>query len=285
MGKFYTIFLLAAGLLTGCCSRESEPEGDVIAQIGDSKLYREDVQRFIPATSTGEDSVNFTRRYINSWALNKLLVIEAQRRLSKEERDVAALVEEYKNQLLIYRLENRYIEQQLDTLVTRDEQESYYKSRQDEFKTKEGLVKGWTVTMHGGSPLLAKVRSLLLQNGNEGNENPEEFLYNAAYKYHNFTENWIDISTVARDMEIDTATLLHGIRNGNVFFENSDPPFCRFLYVTDFIGKGELSPFEYNAERIESQILSNRKLKLLSDFHHEILNKALDNRDLKIIEK
>ena len=139
MGKFYTIFLLAASLLTGCCSKESEPEGDVIAQIGDSKLYREDVQRFIPATSTGEDSVNFTRRYINSWALNKLLVIEAQRRLSKEERDVAALVEEYKNQLLIYRLENRYIEQQLDTLVTRDEQESYYKSRQDEFKTKEGL--------------------------------------------------------------------------------------------------------------------------------------------------
>ena len=172
----------------------------------------------------------------------------------------------------------------LDTTVTLDEKQEYYRNRSSEFKTENGLVKGCMTIMYSSSPLLVRTRSLLMRSGSAESGNPEEFLYNTAYKYHNFTENWTDISIVARDMETDTATLLNGIRNSGPFFENNDSVFCRFLYITDFIEKGELSPFEYNAEKITTYILSNRKQKLLADFHRELVNKALDNGELKIAD-
>lgn len=284
MKIFYTIFLLVLGLFAGCHLKEGDPGGEVVAQIEESRLNRKELEKIIPTSSTGKDSVNFARHYINSWALNRLLVMEAQKRLSKEEKDVERLVEEYKEQLLIFRLENKYIGRHLDTVVTLTEMEEYYKRHPNEFRTKDGLIKGWTVTMYTSSPLLSKVRTLLMQSGKEGADNPEEFLYNAAYKYHNFTENWRDLSTVARDMGIDTATLTQNIKKGSPLFERTSAPFCRYLYVTDYIGKEELSPFEYNAEKIKSRILSNRKMKLLSDYHHELLNMALDNRKLKITD-
>ena len=284
MRLFYTVLLLVPGLLAGCHSIEGGPEGEVVAQIEESRLNRKELERIIPVSSTGEDSANFARRYINSWALDRLLVMEAQKRLSKEEMDIEGLVEEYKNQLLIFRLENKYIGRYLDTMVTISQMEEYYNRHLNEFKTKDGLIKGWTATMYTSSPLLSKIRSLLMQSGKEGGENPEEFLYNAALKYQNFTETWTDLSTVAKDMGIDTSTLTENIKKGNLFFESTSAPFCRYLYVTDYIGKEKLSPFEYNTEKIKSRILSNRKMKLLSDYHRELLNKALDDRKLKITD-
>lgn len=284
MCNISVIFIIAAALLAGCSVNESDTGSRVIAQIGSSRLCKEDLQGYFPHNLTREDSINLTRRYIDSWALNRLLVLEARRELSKQEMDVESLVEEYRNQLLIYRLENKYVARELDTVVTLDEKQKYYRDRSSEFKTENGLVKGWAVTMYSSSPLLAKTRSLLMRSGGAEGGNPEEFLYHTAYKYHNFTENWTDISIVARDMETDTATLLNGIRNAESFFENNDSVFCRFLYITDFIEKGELSPFEYNAEKIKTYILSNRKQKLLADFHRELVNRALDNGELKIAD-
>lgn len=284
MCSISVIFIIAAALLTGCSGNEPDSGSQVIAQIGSSRLCREDLQGYLPHNLTCEDSMNLTRRYIDSWALNRLLVLEARRELSKQETDVEPLVEEYRNQLLIYRLENKYIARMLDTTVTLDEKQEYYRNRSSEFKTENGLVKGCMAIMYSSSPLLARTRSLLMRSGSAESGNPEDFLYNTAYKYHNFTENWTDISIVARDMETDTATLLNGIRNSGPFFENNDSVFCRFLYITDFIEKGELSPFEYNAEKITTYILSNRKQKLLADFHRELVNKALDNGELKIAD-
>ena len=182
MCNISVIFIIAAALLAGCSVNESDTGSRVIAQIGSSRLCKEDLQGYFPHNLTREDSINLTRRYIDSWALNRLLVLEARRELSKQEMDVESLVEEYRNQLLIYRLENKYVARELDTAVTLDEKQEYYRDRSSEFKTENGLVKGWTVTMYSSSPLLAKTRSLLMRSGGAEGGNPEEFLYHTAYK-------------------------------------------------------------------------------------------------------
>ena len=44
----------------------------IVAKVGDEKLYLSELESFIPEGITPEDSVLLSRRYINSWAMDKL---------------------------------------------------------------------------------------------------------------------------------------------------------------------------------------------------------------------
>jgi hypothetical protein len=55
--------------------------------------------------------------------------------------------------------------------------------------------------------------------------------------------------------------------------------------VLEYIKPGEVTPFEYNSEKIKEIIISRRKQELLLNLQRDILNDALDNNKLKIIEE
>ena len=48
---------------------------------------------------------------------------------------------------------------------------------------------------------------------------------------------------------------------------------------------GEVTPLEYNAEKIREIIISRRKQELISNLQRDILNDALNNNKLKITEE
>ena len=53
----------------------------------------------------------------------------------------------------------------------------------------------------------------------------------------------------------------------------------------DYVAPGEVTPFEYNSEKIKEIIISRRKQELLANLQRDILNDALNNNKLKIIEE
>lgn len=61
-------------------------DGEVVARLGDHKLYRSELDDVIPKGTSPEDSVNLANLYINSWVKDKAFLDIAQQRLSKEER-------------------------------------------------------------------------------------------------------------------------------------------------------------------------------------------------------
>jgi hypothetical protein len=51
--------------------------------------------------------------------------------------------------------------------------------------------------------------------------------------------------------------------------------------VVEFVLPGEISPYEYNREKIGNIILSKRKQELVSVLHKEILNDAVAGNKIK----
>ena len=71
-------------------------DGEVVAKLGDHKLYRSELDDVIPKGTSPEDSVNLANLYINSWVRDKAFMDIAQQRLSKEEKDVSKELEAYR---------------------------------------------------------------------------------------------------------------------------------------------------------------------------------------------
>ena len=76
-------------------------DGEVVAKLGDHKLYRSELDDVIPKGTSPEDSVNLANLYINSWVRDKAFMDIAQQRLSKEEKDyIHKLVCDYMKEVI-----------------------------------------------------------------------------------------------------------------------------------------------------------------------------------------
>ncbi len=279
-----TLLLISALLLSCSCSFfESVSKGEKVVQIGNAVLYKSDLDKVLPKGASALDSATLAEQYVNSWILKRLMLDKAEEQLPKAEKDVSALLEEYRSQLLVFRYENKYIEERLDTLVTDEEQRNYYKAHKESFVTDNGVVRCRFVKMHNSSPNLSKVRSLSGKNDTESVDKMEEVAYNSAYKYDNYGNKWVDMRIVARDMDMDISELVDKVAGRGVI-EQKDSTYSNFLQVVEFVLPGDISPYEYNEEKIGNILLSKRKQELINILHKEIFNDAMSGKKIKFVE-
>ena len=283
------LLIITALLLSGSCTFfDNVSKGDKIVQIGNAVLYKSDLDKVMPRNASAADSAAFVAQFIDSWALRQLLVMTAEEQLPKNEKDVASLLEEYRTQLLVFRYENMYVEQRLDTLIEETEKREYYNLYKDSFITENGLLKGRFIKIHNSSPSLQMVKRLAAKRDTDGVEALEKLAYDSAYKYDDYSNNWVDISIVARDMDMDITQLWEKLAklqsNSKGAIETKDSVNSNFLQVIEYIEPGSHSPFEYNADRIGDIILSKRKQELLTQLHKDIMNDALAGNKIKVTE-
>lgn len=284
MKKF--VFIITAALLVCSCTLvDTITKGDRVAQIGRAALYKTDIEKIIPRGISPADSANMARQYIDSWAIRQLMLQKAEEQLPKSDKDVAQLLEEYRTQLLVFRYENKFVEERLDTIVSLQEREEYYSLHPELFIGKNGIFKGRMIKMHNSSPNLSMVRGLAKERDIDDLEALEQLAYDAAYKYSNYNNDWVDLNIVAKDMGFALDQVQKSLaKDGTTVSELKDTVYTNVLQTLEYVGPGEVTPFEYNSEKIKDIIISKRKQELLLNLQRDILNDALINNKLKIIE-
>lgn len=280
------VFIIIAALLVGSCTLfETVTKGEKVAQIGRAALYKSDIEKIIPKGISPQDSAALVRQYIDSWAIRQLMLQKAQEQLPKSEKDVAQLLEDYRMQLLIFRYENKFVEERLDTTVLESQRREYYNAHQGSFVGKNGVMKGRLVKMQNSSPNLQIMRKLAQGRETESLEELEELAYNSAYKYSNYNNNWVDLNIVAKEAGAPLEELQDLMAKQKGVVEVKDTVYTNIIQVLDYVAPGETTPFEYNSEKIKEIIISRRKQELLAALQRDILNDALNNNKLKITEE
>ena len=165
------------------------------------------------------------------------------------------------------------------------EREEYYNAHPESFVGRNGVFKGSLVKMQNSSPNLQVMRKLAQEREIDGLEELESLAYNSAYKYSNYNNNWVDLTIVAKDAgtQLDQLQQLMAKQKGVV--EVKDTVYTNILQVLEYVAPGEVTPFEYNKEKIKEIIISRRKQELLANLQRDILNDALNNNKLKITEE
>ena len=248
-------------------------KGDVVARAGRDVLYESDVEALNITGFSSEDSARIVERYIMSWAKNRLLLDMAESQLSKADRDVEAQLEEYRQQLLVYRYEQKYVEQRLDTVVSEQEYLDFYEANPASFTTHVPLMKGRYIKMSDNSPNLNPVKSLYRSRIEEDMDRLEQLCYTSAEKYY-FFEDWVGLDAVVEGTGLDVQELARVLENRS-YLEKDFLGYTYLISVDDYVPAGSLAPYEYCRERIRNHILNRRKQALVTSLERNLLNDAI----------
>ena len=277
------IFLCALAAVASCKSagrfQEAAQElfrGEVVARAGDHKLHRGELEKFIPAGVSPEDSANLAARYIKAWAEDLLMVDMAEAQLSASEKDVSKELEQYRRSLLKYRYEQLYINQRLDTLVTEAEIEEYFAGNASRFILERPVIKARYLIIPADSRLLKRIKSMMSSADDTEVTEAEQLAYTAAIKYVDMSDTWMDAITLGQELSVDYKTLIGSIKNG--FSEiKDDSGNLHLAYIVDMIPAGKTAPLEYCRERISDLVLSARRHNLQVALEESLLEDARKN--------
>jgi hypothetical protein len=250
--------------------------GEVVAEVGSEKLYRSDLDAIMPKGISQEDSVYLAKQYINTWAAELVFLGIAEEQLSKTEKDVTKELEDYRKSLLKYRYEQLYVNERLDTAVTDELVEEYYNSHQEKFILARPLVKARFLSISDESPAKDQIRKRMSSDEVEDLVEADSLAYSSAYKFTTWSDEWVDVTVLAREFPLDYETMLSQVRNR--WIEKVDTlGVARLAYISDMMKKGEVAPIEYSAPVIRDIIISTRKQTLISTLEQDLLNDAREN--------
>lgn len=251
-------------------------DDEAVAQVGQVKLYRSELDKVIPKGVSQEDSTRLAQQYINTWAYDMVFVNIAEEQLSKAEKDVTKELEDYRKSLLKYRYEQLYVNERLDTSVTDDMVEEYYNAHQDKFILERPVVKARYLNISADSPNLEPIRRRMSSDDASDLVEADSIAYISAMQFATWDNRWIDIVMLSREFEMDYAAMIAMMKKGWV--EQKDTlGNIHLAYVNDIIMDGQPAPVEYSAPVIKDMIISARKQNLVLNLEQDLLKDAREN--------
>ena len=277
--------LISSLILFAACDTVSSVihNDEVVASLGKEKLYLSEVRGCVPAFATPEHSAMLVQQYIDKWALSVLYMQQADAALSKEELDVERELEEYRRSLIRYRFEQAYVREHLDTAVSSEQVQAYYEAHEENFVLERPLLKLRFAVVMSDSPSKDMIKAALKEEECNAIMQSDSVLRSAAIRYADYSKNWTDAATVAREYGLDYLTML-GLKSGDyIVYEPAGLGVVMIGYVADMVRYG-IAPVEYCRPRICEMILGSRKREMLSSLEQELLEEARSNNKLVINE-
>lgn len=272
---YIAIFVLV--LMPGCKMIQSFLHNDdVVAEVGQHKLYRQDINQVVPKGVSPEDSASMAIQYINAWASDIVFMELAEKQLSKEDRDVSRELEDYRKSLLKYRYEKLFVNERLDTAVSVETIEQYYEVHRDKFVLRRPVVKARFLSISKDSPMLAQIKAKMSSSEVSDLEEADSLAYSAAMKYMVWNNEWIDASVLAREFSSDYVSVFSSVKGKWVEMTDTTG-VTNVAYIVDITPKGQFAPIDYCSEEIKDIILSSRKQSLATKLERDLLNEAREN--------
>ncbi len=116
-----------------------------VARVGRKELRLSDLEHIMPQSMSGVDSTNVVGAYIDRWIAKQLKLEDAELIFSASAGDIERKVEEYRQSLLIHKIEQYYIDNEPTTIVTDEDVNKYYDAHKSEFRLDKTIVKGRVV--------------------------------------------------------------------------------------------------------------------------------------------
>ena len=255
--------------------------GQVVAKVGSHKLYASELASYIPDSASPEDSTRLALQYINTWASDQLFNDVAERELSKTEKNVDKELEDYRHSLLKYRDEQKYVNQRLDTAVTRAQIEKYYEDHSANFKLSLPIAKAVYMNISEESPNLEIIKKKMRSNKPEARIEADSIAFSSAFRYTDFGDKWVDLVKLSREVGTDYGTLLSQVKDGMAEIPDGNGNL-NIVYFFSLMKAGQVGPVEYFEEQIRDIILSTRKQALLVRLERDLIENARNQENFVI---
>lgn len=259
-------------------------EDPAVARVGNDFLFRSEIAKLLPKGISAEDSVRMSASYIESWALSRLLMLEAEEALSKDDKDITKDVAEFRRNLLTFRYEKMFVESRIDTVVSEQEIRGIYESSAEDYTFPYSVIRGRVVKISPKSPYYREIKERFRATAPQDVEDLEKLCNSSAERYVDFSRGWVASSALAREMGTNLKMVEARLSSGT-FFECETDAGNFLVFVEERTAPGRISPLEYNIGKIREMIISRRKQGLLASMQKDILDGALADGTFKIYKR
>lgn len=283
--KLWHIALLASLIFLGSCDfldglKEEDDRGKVIARVYDSELFEQDIQEVISPELSPEDSAAFVQNYINVWAKNQLMIYKAEFNLTDEEKEFDEQIANYRNDLLKFAFLEKYVDDRLDTSITRAEIESYYEQNQDNFQLKENILRMRYIAVPLDAPDITDLRELFRSQDSLKEEELMDYALSYARSFSLSDTSWISFNQFRRLVPVQAYNQQEFLR-ANRYLELEGENLLYLVSIAEFKIKDNTSPLLYVENIIRNIMLNKRRLDLISDLEKNLLSDALKKKEFE----
>ncbi len=278
MKSIYLIILL----LICSCDLPTNEESNAVARVGEDFLFVSDIEDQIGPN--GSDSIQITRRTINEWAEELLYLKKAEINLSsREKKGLEELVSTYRNDLYVKTYKDKAIQSQLDSIVEKEEIESYFEQNKLNFKTNKDLLRGRYVRVRNENYNLRSIRKSIRRF----NEDDKVFLDSIALQFTTYSLNdsiWVQASQFFNRLPSISERRYKYFLKNDTFFELQDSLEVYLVVVEEVVLRNDLAPLDYVAPTLKQILINKRKLDLMRQLDREIIEEGLRQNIYEVYE-
>jgi len=278
MKPIYLIILL----LVCSCDLPTNEESNAVARVGEDFLFISDLENQMKPN--GSDSIQITTRTINEWAEELLYLKKAEINLSsREKKRLEELVSTYRNDLYVKTYKDKAIQSQLDSIVEKEEIESYFEQNKLNFKTNKDLLRGRYVRVRNENYNLRSIRKSIRRF----NEDDKVFLDSIALQFTTYSLNdsiWVQASQFFNRLPSITERRYKNFLKNDTFFELQDSLEVYLVVVEEVVLRNDLAPLDYVAPTLKQILINKRKLELMRQLDREIIEEGLRQNIYEVYE-
>ena len=282
LDKLRKLFILLLLILS--CDFNTELNDNIVARVGDKTLSKEDLINKLPKIVNSEDSIIISNKIINNWALNQLLIDNAEINLSNEEVEkIEKISNDYYNDLLISTYKNKVASYNSDTLVLDDEISEYYDSNFENFLLYEDIIKGRYVKLNKNNFNLNEIK----RRFRRFNEQDLTFFDSISLQLLNYSLNdtiWVNKDLFFNKIPVLKDEEIERIVKKTLYVVKEDSLDVYLIKINDFIDINDKAPLDYIYNRIEELIKNKKRVDFIKKFETETIENAKIENNFEIIK-
>ncbi len=269
--------------IVSCGSYINESDADdPIARVGESFLYKKDIESLLYEGISEVDSATVVTNFINNWASKRLLLSKARINLPEEKLVVFdKLVDEYRADLYTRAYKDALVNQAADSMVTKSQMRSFYEQEKENFRLKEQLIKIRYIELPkqflNKESVIKKLKSF----------KTEDIAYldsiGVQFKKLNFNDSiWVQSERLIDEIPPLTFENQSKYLKKSQFFELEDAMGVYLTKVVDVRNINEIAPLSFIQPTIKQVLLNRRKLNYIRSLETEIIDEAIKDNEFEI---
>ena len=246
---------------------------DALATIGDTHLYKDEVDIVYAQQGRGIDSASFVQDYVQRWAVDVLFHEKAKENVAST-AEIDRMVEKYRESLIQNLYQDRLITQQLVPTITAEEVREFYEKEQSLFELTEPYVKGFYVKLPYKNSKIRDVRNRCLRRGQDDLEELEKLCSENGYECQFFMEEWLPFVDLAHRTPLTGQQLMDRLLRKEII-EFTEGKFTYFVCADSILKRNDIKPIEMVSDEIKELLINSKKARFIKQMKRSLYEEAL----------
>lgn len=249
-----------------------------VAVVGRKSLYMNDIKNIFRRGMSSHDSLRLLQAHVDSWVKTQIKIQEAEKMLAGKEDDVEALIEAYRNSLLIYRYD-RALSDLVDTTVTTAQITDYYSRNKEQFRLVGPVVKARILAFPSDYRQGKALKEMMASHSAEDYSDLVDIVGKSSFYFKEYTDRWYYFKDVLEDIPFDEKDFDAFLKKKSLYeFKDEKKGVVYLMSIQAYRNTGDYIPVVMIVPTVKTAIVNRRRADLIKHNDDSLYNSAMRSR-------